>query len=65
MSMISTFGGLLLRDGYIIHLPEADRVAQDHGYQCAEQFVRALEKAAATKVALPKAESLINNVERY
>lgn len=35
--------GLLWRHGKIIPLPEADRVARDHGYQNAEQLVRALE----------------------
>jgi len=35
--------GLLWRNGEVIPLPEADRVARAHGYQYAEQLVRALE----------------------
>jgi hypothetical protein len=42
-SNITTKDGLLWRDGKIIDLPEADKVASEHGYDCAEQFVRALE----------------------
>jgi len=35
--------GLLWCNGKMIPLPEADRVALQHGYQYAEQLVRALE----------------------
>lgn len=42
--VITTSKGLLWRNGEIIPLPQADIVAQKHGYTCAEAFVRALEK---------------------
>ncbi len=41
---ITTKNGLLYRDKKIIPLPEADRVAREHGYQYAEQFMKELEK---------------------
>lgn len=44
MSEITTKNGLLLRDGEVIPLPEADAVAVKHGYVYAEQFVRDLER---------------------
>ncbi len=42
---ITTKNGLLYRDGKMIGLPEADRVAREHGYSYAEQLVRALVSA--------------------
>lgn len=42
---ITTADGLLYRNGKIIGLPEADRVAREHGCNYAEEFVRELEKA--------------------
>lgn len=43
---ITTSDGLLWRKGAVIPLPEADDVARGHGYQHAEQMVRALEAQA-------------------
>ncbi len=40
---ITTKNGLLYRDGKMIDLPEADKVAREHGYSFAEQLVKALE----------------------
>lgn len=48
--MITTKKGLLWRDGRLIELPEADRVAIAHGYMCAERMVKALETGAACPV---------------
>lgn len=42
-SEITTRDGLLWRDGKIIDLPEADRVARAHGHDYAERFVKFLE----------------------
>jgi len=41
---ITTKDGLLYRNGKIIELPEADKVARDHGFLYAERFVKSLEK---------------------
>ena len=41
---ITTKKGVLWRDGKIINLPEADKVARDHGHLYAERFVKHLEK---------------------
>ncbi len=41
---ITTKDGLLYRGGKIIELPEADKVAREHGFECAEAMVKALEK---------------------
>jgi hypothetical protein len=41
---ITTKEGLLWRDGKIIDLPEADRVARKNGFLYAEQFIKYLEK---------------------
>ncbi len=52
---ITTRDGLLIRDGEVIQLPEADKVAKKAGYKHAEEMVRALEKqmkdAQAAKLA--------------
>lgn len=40
---ITTKNGLLWRDGEVIPLPRADAVAREHGFQYAEQLVKALE----------------------
>jgi hypothetical protein len=39
---LSSMDGLLWRNGQIIKLPEADRVAKEHGFNCAEELVRYL-----------------------
>ena len=41
---ITAKDGLLYRDGKVVELPEADRLAQERGYPYAEQLVKALEK---------------------
>lgn len=41
---ITTKRGLLWRRGKIVPLPEADEIAHDLGFTCAEQLVRHLEK---------------------
>ena len=41
---ITTKNGLLWRDGKIINLPEADKVARKYGYLYAERFVKYLEE---------------------
>ena len=43
---ITAKDGLLWRNGVMIPLPEADLVANAHGYLYAEQLVRALEDSA-------------------
>lgn len=48
-SKVTTKDGLLWRDGKIIPLPEADWVAEEHGYVYAEQLVRALEAQQKVK----------------
>jgi len=44
MSEFTTKNGLLYRDGELVCLPEADRVANEHGYMFVERMVHALEK---------------------
>lgn len=44
LETITTRDGLLFIDGRELELPEADQVAQRHGYLYAERMVRALEK---------------------
>lgn len=44
MTHLTTEGGLIWRNDKIIMLPEADWVAQRHGYGCAERMVEAMEK---------------------
>ena len=41
---ITTKNGLLYINNEMIPLPEADMLARNHNYLCAEQMVRALEK---------------------
>ncbi len=40
---ITTKNGLLYRNGKVIPLPEADKVADEYGYMYAERLVEALE----------------------
>ena len=44
--VITTKNGLLYRNGAVVFLPEADRLAVEHGYWCAEQFIAALTRGA-------------------
>ncbi len=46
-TLVTTKNGLLYRHGEMIQLPEADIIAQEHGYQYAEHLVRALEWGCA------------------
>lgn len=43
LNRITTKYGLLFRNGELLKLPEADRVAALHGFTCAERFVKHLE----------------------
>jgi len=45
---VTSKDGLLWRNGAIIELPEADRVARQHGFDNAEQLVRHLSTTSAT-----------------
>jgi len=45
MDEVTTKNGLLWRYGEKITLPEADKVAKEHGYEYVEDMVKALEKA--------------------
>ena len=40
MDKITTHDGLLWRNDTVIELPEADMVAREHGFNCAEEMVR-------------------------
>jgi hypothetical protein len=46
---ITTKDGLLWRDGKMIDLPEADRVAWKKGFNCAERYVKHLLTTGETK----------------
>lgn len=50
---ITAKDGLLWRDGKIIPLPEADVVAREYGYSCAEAMVRALERVSYPLIGGP------------
>jgi hypothetical protein len=47
---VYTQNGLLYKDRIMIDLPEADFIAQEHGFMYAEQLVRQLEKEGRTKL---------------
>jgi len=57
-SEITAKQGLLWRNGKVIDLPEADIVAAQHGYLCAERMVRALEKKARERAAFIFGEAM-------
>ena len=46
---ITTKDGLLYRNGKIIELPEADRVARQRGFTYAEHLIKHLETKGETK----------------
>jgi hypothetical protein len=53
-SIITAKDGLLWRNGRIIDLPEADRVAREHGFAYAEQLVKHLSNNAVRGAAEPR-----------
>lgn len=54
---ITTKGGLLYQHGAMIPLPEADSVAIAAGFNCAEEYVRHLEKSQIKKHKNTKTEN--------
>lgn len=68
---VTTRDGLLIRNEEIIPLPEADRVAEAHGFICAERMVKALEvkqkqaadKLLAAKIQAEQAEIIADSVK--
>lgn len=54
---ITAAKGLLWRDGLVVPLPEADRIAEAHGYTCAEQLVRYMSGARAVLIPDQKTQA--------